>query len=80
MAGVYGDRREAPLPFPEQNMTPKTSLAFLTSLAFCLISAPVRAEVTLGSPFTDDMVLQRDKNIAVWGKASAKGHGMPPFL
>jgi sialate O-acetylesterase len=57
------------LPFPEQNMTPKTSLAFLTGLAFCLISAPLQAEVTLGSLFTDDMVLQRDKNIAVWGKA-----------
>ena len=51
------------------NMTPKLSLALLIHLAFCLVSAPLRAEVTLGSPFADNMVLQRDTKVVVWGKA-----------
>ena len=53
-------------------MTPKISLtffAFLAGLALGLGPAPLRADVTLGSPFADDMVLQRDTKIAVWGKA-----------
>ena len=51
-------------------MTPKKlSLALLIHLAFCLVSAPLRADVTLGSPFADNMVLQRDTNVVVWGKA-----------
>jgi sialate O-acetylesterase len=53
----------------EQNMTPKTYFAFFAGLAFCLISPRARAEVTLGSPFSDNMVLQRDKSVVVWGKA-----------
>ena len=58
------------IPLPSEHpMTFKTYLAVLAGLAFCLISASLRAEVTLGSPFTDDMVVQRDKNVIVWGKA-----------
>jgi len=54
---------------PEQSMTLKTTLALLVALAFCLLSASLRADVTLGSPFTDNMVIQRDKSVIVWGKA-----------
>lgn len=34
-----------------------------------LPSGPLRAEVTLGSPFTSHMVLQRDRRVPVWGWA-----------
>ncbi|MGI9241761.1 MAG: sialate O-acetylesterase [Verrucomicrobiales bacterium] len=35
-----------------------------------LISAPLQAETKLASVFSDHMVLQRDKPVPVWGKAS----------
>lgn len=39
-----------------------------TLLAVCL--APLRAEVTMPAIFSDHMVLQRDRPIAVWGNAA----------
>ena len=41
-------------------------LAFLVSLS---AAGSLRGAVSLGSPFTNDMVVQRSKDIAVWGKA-----------
>jgi sialate O-acetylesterase len=51
-------------------MTP--ALRRLRLAAACLaLGAAARAEVTLATPFTDHAVLQRDKLLPVWGRASA---------
>ena len=42
----------------------------LTVLAGVLACA-ASAEVKLGTPFADGMVLQRDREVAVWGTAEA---------
>lgn len=41
----------------------------LISAIFLGIGAPVLAALTLGSPFTDHMVLQRDMKVPIWGTA-----------
>jgi len=44
-------------------------LGFFT-LAICLVSTPLRAELRLASVITDHAVLQRDAPIHLWGEAS----------
>src|SRR5271155_3652779 len=44
----------------------KSLPALLITVLSC---ASAQAAVSLGSPFSDDMVVQRGKDIAVWGKA-----------
>jgi len=39
-------------------------------MILCSTAASAHADVTLGSPFTDNMVLQRDVVLPVWGKAA----------
>ena len=42
--------------------------------AACLLlalAAPLRADVVLAPPFQDRAVLQRDRPLAVWGRADA---------
>ena len=39
--------------------------------ALLMLSAGVLAEVRLASPFADGMVLQRDREVSVWGTADA---------
>jgi sialate O-acetylesterase len=41
------------------------------NLALLLTASPLLAEVKLASPFTSHMVLQRDKQVRVWGTADA---------
>ncbi|MFA7235265.1 MAG: sialate O-acetylesterase [Phycisphaeraceae bacterium] len=53
-------------------MFPRRRWSFLTTLLLvvCLVSAAHAAELSLGGMFTDHAVIQRDKPIAVWGKAT----------
>lgn len=53
-------------------MFPRRTWSFLTTLLLvvCLVSAVQAAELSLGGMFTDHAVIQRDKPIAVWGKAA----------
>src|ERR1700722_14338921 len=44
-------------------------LGFFT-LAICLVSTPLQAELRLASVITDHAVLQRDAPIHLWGEAS----------
>ncbi|MHB1158598.1 MAG: sialate O-acetylesterase [Phycisphaerales bacterium] len=52
-------------------MFPRRTWSFLATilLTTCLASAVQAAELSLGGMFTDHAVIQRDKPIAVWGKA-----------
>ena len=50
-------------------MIGRKSAAALALLVLLLGAAPALAEVKLASPFTDHMVLQRDKKVPVWGTA-----------
>ncbi|NQU10125.1 hypothetical protein HQ590_05000, partial [bacterium] len=45
------------------------SFAVLALLAVLLVAAPARAELKLASVFGDNMVLQRDMTVPVWGSA-----------
>jgi sialate O-acetylesterase len=46
----------------------------LAALAVLVVgSLPAQAAVTLASPFTDHMVLQRDQPVPIWGKSSNGG-------
>ena len=45
-------------------------------LALLLVASPVAADVTLPAIFSDHAVLQRDKPLPVWGKAT--GAARPP--
>lgn len=60
--------------FPETNLTGRTSgmaLALVSLLGFAALVAPVaQAAVSLGLPFSDHMVLQRNVAVPVWGKAA----------
>ena len=40
---------------------------FLASCLIALVATLVQAELRLGTPFSDHMVLQRDREISVWG-------------
>jgi len=42
----------------------------MTTLALCIVSPFVKAEVSLSNIFSDHMVLQRDMANPVWGKAT----------
>jgi len=42
----------------------------MSSIFLCSTAAGAHADVTLGSPFTDNMVLQRGVVLPVWGKAA----------
>ena len=62
-------------PFQNKSNTPKVMvamwlLAFAAVFGHGMLSA-FAAELRLGSPFSDHMVLQREKPIAVWGWAEA---------
>ncbi|MHC4670466.1 MAG: sialate O-acetylesterase [Planctomycetota bacterium] len=46
------------------------SSALATLLAVCLLAAAAQAEVTLAGIFGDDMVLQQDAVLAIWGRAA----------
>jgi sialate O-acetylesterase len=50
-------------------MIGRKAAAALTLLVLLLGAAPALADVKLASPFTDHMVLQRDKKVPVWGTA-----------
>jgi sialate O-acetylesterase len=53
-------------------LSPWKSILWKSLLAVIATGAgTLRAEVTLGSPFTDHMVLQRDMKVPVWGTADA---------
>ncbi|MDR0349683.1 MAG: hypothetical protein LBH90_09365 [Tannerella sp.] len=43
----------------------------IIAVIVCLYTLPVRAEIKLPKLFADGMVLQRDRNITVWGTADA---------
>lgn len=48
------------------------SIAALTAaLAWIVLAAPAQADVQLAGLFGDDMVLQRDQKISIWGRADA---------
>jgi sialate O-acetylesterase len=49
----------------------KHTLTFLTALLFAPLAALHAADLRLGSTFSDHMVLQREKPVAVWGWADA---------
>jgi sialate O-acetylesterase len=53
----------------EHPMIGRKAAAALALFVLLLGAAPVLAEVKLASPFTDHMVLQRDKKVPVWGTA-----------
>lgn len=50
-------------------MTSKVRVAWLLSAVAC----SAFGSVEFGAPFSDNMVLQRDKNVAVWGRAEPNG-------
>ncbi|YCM44162.1 sialate O-acetylesterase [Verrucomicrobiaceae bacterium 227] len=60
-----------PSTLPHHALTMSTKLRFLTLLLFAGLPSSLMAELSLGSPFQNDMVLQRDKEIFVWGTADA---------
>lgn len=47
-----------------------SAIFVFAGVAVCLFTPPVQAKVTLAEIFGDDMVLQRDRTINVWGTAS----------
>lgn len=49
----------------------KPTLTLLTAVLLAPLAALHAAELRLGSPFADHMVLQREKPVAVWGWADA---------
>jgi sialate O-acetylesterase len=49
-------------------MNAKLKLSMVLLAALCMASA-ARADVKLQRVFTDHMILQRDKNVNVWGWA-----------
>jgi sialate O-acetylesterase len=53
----------------EHPMIGRKAAAALALFVLLLGAAPAQAEVKLASPFTDHMVLQRDKKVPVWGTA-----------
>lgn len=48
-------------------------------LVFTFVTAPLRAELSLPSFFSDGMVLQRERDAAIWGKADAGAEVMVSF-
>jgi sialate O-acetylesterase len=49
-------------------------MKILILLAASLLSVAARAEIVLGTPFRDGAVLQRDRDIPVWGTSSPGEH------
>ena len=56
---------------PESTRSLATLLLLLVAAAMLAAPVEVRAEVKLARVFGDSMVLQRDREVPVWGTAAA---------